>query len=196
MNLCVLCAQSCPTLCNCMDCSLPVSSAHGISQAKILEWVAISSSRGSSQPRGWTCIYQICLDSPYSCASQSLVINPYLHPLSINHLWFCWFYFSGWTPTDKMGLQVWEVQRRTQTITMSHLINFPPPSISQLCFPPCEGASFCRLVLPMWWGRWPLNALESHLPNQAKQKDTSFFPTEGVLIGPPLGLVTVARILC
>ena len=37
-----------------MDCSLSASSTHGISQAKILEWVAISSSRGSSQPRHQT----------------------------------------------------------------------------------------------------------------------------------------------
>ena len=44
-------AQSCPTLCNPMDCSLPGSSVHGIFQAKVLEWVAISFSRGSSQPR-------------------------------------------------------------------------------------------------------------------------------------------------
>ena len=50
----VLVAQSCPTLCNTVDCSPPGSSAHGILQARILEWVAISSSRGSSQPRGWT----------------------------------------------------------------------------------------------------------------------------------------------
>ena len=47
-------AQSCPTLCNPMDCSLPGSSIHGIFQAKILKWVAISFSRGSSQPRDWT----------------------------------------------------------------------------------------------------------------------------------------------
>ena len=37
-----------------MDCSLPDSSVHGIFQARILEWVAISSSRGSSQPGDWT----------------------------------------------------------------------------------------------------------------------------------------------
>ena len=47
-------AQSCPTLCNPMDCSPPGSSVHGISQARILEWVAISSSRGSSWPRDRT----------------------------------------------------------------------------------------------------------------------------------------------
>ena len=46
------CAWSCPTLCNPVDCSPPGSSVHGISQARILEWVAITYSRGSSSP--WT----------------------------------------------------------------------------------------------------------------------------------------------
>ena len=41
-------AQSCPTLCDSVDCSLPGSSIQGILQARILEWVAISFSRGSS----------------------------------------------------------------------------------------------------------------------------------------------------
>ena len=44
--------QSCPTLCDPMDCSPPCSSVHEILQARILEWIAISSSRGSSPPRG------------------------------------------------------------------------------------------------------------------------------------------------
>ena len=44
--VCVLVAQSCLTLCDPMDCSLPGSSVHGILQARILEWVAFS--RGSS----------------------------------------------------------------------------------------------------------------------------------------------------
>ena len=44
-------AQLCPTLWNPIDCSLPGSSVHGIFQATVLEWVAISISRGSSQPR-------------------------------------------------------------------------------------------------------------------------------------------------
>ena len=47
-------AQSCPTPCDPMDCSPPGSSVHGISQARILEWVAISFSRGFSRPRDWT----------------------------------------------------------------------------------------------------------------------------------------------
>ena len=44
-------AQSCLTLCDPMGCSLPGSFIHGIFQARVLEWVAISFSRGSSQPR-------------------------------------------------------------------------------------------------------------------------------------------------
>ena len=48
--------QSCPTLFDSMDCSPSGSSVYGISQARILEWVAISSSRGSSRPRDQTCI--------------------------------------------------------------------------------------------------------------------------------------------
>ena len=52
-NLCV-CVQSCLTLFNSMDCSLPGSSVHGISKARLLEWVAIFYSRGSSQLKDWT----------------------------------------------------------------------------------------------------------------------------------------------
>ena len=47
-------AQSYPTLCNTMDCSLAVSAVHGILQARILGWVAISFSRGSSRRWNWT----------------------------------------------------------------------------------------------------------------------------------------------
>ena len=72
--------QLCLTLFNPMDCSLPGSSVHGILQARILEWIAISYSRGSFQPRDWTHVssisctgrqihYQLChLGSPtYWC---------------------------------------------------------------------------------------------------------------------------------
>ena len=52
----MLVAQLCPTLCDPMDCNPPGSTVHGIFQARILEWVSISSSRGSSPPRDRTCI--------------------------------------------------------------------------------------------------------------------------------------------
>ena len=55
LYLCV-CSYSCLTLCYPMDYSPPGSSVHGIFQARILEWIFISSSRISSQPRDWTCV--------------------------------------------------------------------------------------------------------------------------------------------
>ena len=51
VSVCVLVAQSCLTLCDPMDYRLLGSSVHGIIKGRILEWVAISSSRGSSQPK-------------------------------------------------------------------------------------------------------------------------------------------------
>ena len=54
--VCVWFAQSCLTLCNARNCSPPASSIHGILQARILKWVAMPSSRGSSQPRDQTCV--------------------------------------------------------------------------------------------------------------------------------------------
>ena len=59
-RVCVKSLQSCPTLCDPMDCSPPGSSVHGTSEARRLEWIAISFSRGSSQPRDSThisCIF-------------------------------------------------------------------------------------------------------------------------------------------
>ena len=66
-----LVARSCTTVCDPMDCSPSGSSVHGIFHARILEWVAIASSRGSPWPRGWTqnisCIS--CITSLYDCAT-------------------------------------------------------------------------------------------------------------------------------
>ena len=52
-------AHSCPTLCNPVDCSLPGSPVHWIFQAIVLEWIAISFSRESSQHRDWTRVFHI-----------------------------------------------------------------------------------------------------------------------------------------
>ena len=71
-------AQSCPSLCDPMNCSLPGSSARGVFQARILEWVAISSSRGSSQPRDRTCI---------SCIGKQVLYHQY-HLGSMKRLLF------------------------------------------------------------------------------------------------------------
>ena len=54
LEFCAKLLQSCPTPCDLTDCSLPGPSVHGFLQARILEWVAMPFSRGSSQPRDWT----------------------------------------------------------------------------------------------------------------------------------------------
>ena len=91
--------QSCLTLCNPVDCSPPGSSVHEILQVKILDWVAMPSSRESSQPRDWThvsyvsCIgrqvlyHQSHLGSPergsvqFSCS----VVSDSLWPYGLKH---------------------------------------------------------------------------------------------------------------
>ena len=76
--------QLCPTLCNFMDHSLPGSSVHGILQARFLEWVAMPSSRGSSQPRDWTCV------SCDSCiAGRFFTAEPRAKPSDQHLVLFC-----------------------------------------------------------------------------------------------------------
>ena len=79
-------AQSCLTLCDPMDCSLPGSSVHGIFQARVLEWVAISFSRVSSWSRDWTwvsCIVGRCftiwatMHHPHMPQEREIIANNY-----------------------------------------------------------------------------------------------------------------------
>ena len=72
MLIYVWCAQSCPTLYDPLDCSPWGFSVHGIFQTRILEWVAISSSRGSAQPRNQTqvsCVSYISWQILYHCTT-------------------------------------------------------------------------------------------------------------------------------
>ena len=62
--------QSCPTLCDPVDCSLPDSSVYGVLQARILEWVAISFSKGSFWPRDQ--IYISCIGKRIPYQSEAL----------------------------------------------------------------------------------------------------------------------------
>ena len=105
--------QSCPTLWDPMDCGSPGSSVHGILQARILEWVTMSSSRGSPQARDQTHV---------SCTSRSWIVYQLSHlgslrslyALTISTLWVvissplmgntsqtfsqsqCYIFYSGW----------------------------------------------------------------------------------------------------
>ena len=64
------------TLCDPMDCSPPGSSVHGVLQARILEWVAISLFRGSSQPRNRTRVSFTCRQILYQLSYKG---NPYIY---------------------------------------------------------------------------------------------------------------------
>ena len=68
----VCCAQSCPAHCNRMDCNPPVSSVHEISQARILEWVAISPPRDLPYPG-------IQPESPTSPCTGRWILSPLSH---------------------------------------------------------------------------------------------------------------------
>ena len=73
MCVCVLVAQLCLTLCDTKNCSLPGSSAHGILQARILEWVAILFSMGSSLPRDQTPVSLHCRQILHHLSHQILL---------------------------------------------------------------------------------------------------------------------------
>ena len=78
-----LVAQSCLTLCNLMDCSLPGSSVHRIFQARVLEWVVISFSRGSSRPRDQTQVFHVAgryFTIGVGHGHEGPVFNKELHP--------------------------------------------------------------------------------------------------------------------
>ena len=98
-SMCIKLLQSCPTLCNPMDCNPPGSSVHGILQARTLEWVAIPASRGSSPPGDWTCVsyisyigrqvlYCSChLESPCVGRSQGNHTSFLLCTSTLNWIW-------------------------------------------------------------------------------------------------------------
>ena len=108
-SLCAhLVAQSCPTLCDPLDCSLPGSSVHGIFQGRILEWVAISSSRGSSQPRDWTCF------SCVSCiAGRFFIAEPSRKPNNASYI-------------VARAQQKWVIMRQRPCSAFPHFTSFNP----------------------------------------------------------------------
>ena len=83
-HMCVLVAQSCLTLCDPVDCSPPGSSVHGILQARILEWVALSSSRGSSWPRD-----QICISCLLHCRWMLYLLSHWGSPMKTLAMYKC-----------------------------------------------------------------------------------------------------------
>ena len=91
--------QSCPTLCDPVDCTLPGSSVHGILQARILEWVAISFSRGSSRPRDRTQISHIAgrcfnLWAKAKEVPKSQILMQYFYLFSFIKIFICVYFLN------------------------------------------------------------------------------------------------------
>ena len=123
-----VCAQSCPTLCDPMNCSPPGSSVHGILQAIIPEWVGIFCSRGSSQHRDWACI------SGVSCIDRRILSH-----------WDPWWSHTAWHgllwPYERLvvlELRKHELTKCIRTETHTHTHHGP---LKSLCLSGCIFAS-------------------------------------------------------
>ena len=100
--VCVLVAQLCLTLCDPMDCSPPASDVRGILQTRILEWVAILLSKGSSQPRDQTWVS--CIASMFFTIlgwALNLMIVVFVQSLS-----FVQLFVSPWTAAHQAFLSL------------------------------------------------------------------------------------------
>ena len=100
-------AQLCPIHCDSMNGSLPGSAVHGIFQARILEWAAISFSRGSSQPRDRTRV------SCFADRCFTVWATREIHPLHSEHLIK---YKSG----DRARQKLLQGNRRQESVSLSY----------------------------------------------------------------------------
>ena len=164
-------AQSCPTFIDPKDCSLPGFSLHGILQARVLEWVAISSSRGSSWPRNRTwvsCIpgkhfnlwatREVSESESHSVMSDSLRPHELYSILQARILEWLAFPFSRGSSQPRDGIQVSykagrcftnrEVLTSFSYKNNNSLMNFPSPSYHLSL---CTSQRSC-LQIPSRWG--------------------------------------------
>ena len=136
-------AQSCPTLCNHMGCRPRGSSVHEIFQVRILEWVAISFSKGSSQSRDETCV------SCVFCIGRQILYH-----------WITWEASKG-----DWGLKNWCFKRQkikgpvsksldSETGTVPFLLHpvgqKQHPDSERSPFSTCEGEVCQKTGKPMW----------------------------------------------
>ena len=145
-------AQACPTLCDPMDYSLPGSSVRGILQARVLEWAAISFSRGSSRPSDGTRVSRIAGRCFTLQATREA--NPiWLMSLQKGKFW-----------TQKQTLGVWE-HRGTTTLWSSRGLTIRTPRR--------EACNRCLHYGP--WRKPPLPAPWSHTSNLQNHEKINFY---------------------
>ena len=114
-----VCMLSCVWLFDPVDCSPPDSSVHGIFRARILEWVAISYSRGSSPPRDWTCF--LCFLTGrrilYHLGSPSCRYNFSYFPLS---------HWNGMVYTGRYRDKAASLSEETKLLRLGHHWDITP----------------------------------------------------------------------
>ena len=144
-----MCAQSCPTLCNTMDYSPPGSSVHGIFQASILEWVAISSFRGSSRPRDQTCISGVsCIAGRFFTAEPQgkprkfwyspIILNSFLQFSSFQLLSHVRLFATPWITARQASLSITNFLSSLKAMSIQSVMpsNHLSPCCPLLLLPP------------------------------------------------------------
>ena len=116
--------QSCLTLCDAMYCNLPGSYVCEILQARMLEWVATSSSRGSSWPRDWTYVScASCIAGDYLPLSMEITVQ------SLSHVWL---FVTPWTAASQDSLSITNSQSLLKLMSIKSVM---PYNHSILCRP-------------------------------------------------------------
>ena len=126
-------AQSCPTLCDPMDCSLPGSSVHGIFQAIVLEWIAISFSRGSSRPRDRT--------------RDSRIVDR------------CLTFWATRELEGKLVCACLVLYRLQDIFTLFHLTPSQQTEFISIRYLLFKTKDVCNVIEEEWWQSWELSAL-------------------------------------
>ena len=145
-----LCVQSCPTLCHPMDYSLPGSSVWGIFQARILEWLAISFSEGSSWPWDWTRISCVsCITgilSPAEPSEKPVTLTTdkrwsfqkwcFVFSSSVQSLSCMWLFVAPWTAAHQASLSITNSRSLLKLMSIESVM-------------PCNHLTLCHsLLLP------------------------------------------------
>ena len=154
--------QSCPTLCNPTDCSPPGSSVRGILQARILEWVAVPSSRGSSWPRDRTPISRFlhwqAVSLPLAPPGKAQWLS--IQFSSVQSLSRVWLFATPWTAARQASLFITNSRSLLKLMSIesvmpsNHPILCHPPFLLLSIFPSIRifsNESVLRIRWPKYW---------------------------------------------
>ena len=153
--------QLCPTLCDSMNCSPPGSFVHGILQVRILAWIAVSSSRGSSRPRGWTGIsYVSCIGRQVCITNVTWEVHTHIEKQQANNKFvlLCFFILRGilkltFIKCLPCASQWCPLSMSKEAITRLPGLKAKLCHVTCVCLPICE-IGMTRIVPSsgLWWG--------------------------------------------